>query len=268
LCILYGKMSIETGAGVRLRANGFSDVADAIDRIMAGRRGSGTRTRRDWWGALAGTLKGKPTRAYGLSPNVAEVGARSELPPAEGAIERQESQWTFREKVQRLAWGAVEGTVFRFSPHNAYGWRSFLVSLFGAKLGKEVRLRRTAHIEIPWNLTMGDGVVVGDFAIVYCVGPVTIGRYSMISQYAHLCAGSHETTTRRMELLRTPITIGDEVWVAADAFVGPGVTIGDRTILGARASAFQDLPPDIVAVGNPAKPIKKRVMTAPDEPNH
>jgi putative colanic acid biosynthesis acetyltransferase WcaF len=52
------------------------------------------------------------------------------------------------------------------------------------------------------------------------------------------------------------------VWVAADAFVGPGVTIGARTVLGARASAFADLPGDVIAVGNPAKPIKPREFVA------
>ena len=89
-----------------------------------------------------------------------------------------------------------------------------------------------------------------------------VGRFVTISQYAHLCAGTHDTHTRRMELLRPPIVIGDVVWVAADAFVGPGVTIGDRTILGARASAFHDLPAGVVAVGNPARGIKKREFTA------
>lgn len=171
---------------------------------------------------------------------------------------RQPSPWTFNQKVARVLWGGVQGTVFCFSPHHAYGWRAFLLKLFGAKLGKDVRIRRSVKVEIPWNLTIGDHTSVGDGAILYCLGPVTLGRFVMISQYAHLCAGSHETRTRRMELLRPPIQIGDDVWIAADAFVGPGVTIGDRTILGARSSAFNDLPPDVVAVGSPAKPIKKR----------
>jgi putative colanic acid biosynthesis acetyltransferase WcaF len=181
---------------------------------------------------------------------------------------RQSSPWTFAEKLKRLAWGAVQGTVFRFSPHNAYGWRSFLLNMFGAKLGKKVRIRRSVQIEIPWNLSIGDHSVVGDWAILYCLGPVKIGRFVTISQYAHLCAGTHETHNRRMELLRPPITIGDDVWVAADAFVGPGVTIGDRTILGARSSAFHDLPPDVVAVGSPAKAIKKRQFTAEEVTAH
>ena len=66
-----------------------------------------------------------------------------------------------------------------------------------------------------------------------------------------------------MTLLRPPIRVGDDAWVAADAFVGPGVTVGARTVLGARASAFTDLPPDTICVGNPARPIKARVFVPP-----
>jgi putative colanic acid biosynthesis acetyltransferase WcaF len=183
-------------------------------------------------------------------------------------IMRQSSPWSFDQKAARMAWSVVQATAFRLSPHNAYGWRSFVLRMFGAKLGKKVRIRPTVHIEIPWNLTIGDHTVVGDWAILYCLGTVKIGRFVTISQYAHLCAGTHETHTRRMELLRPPIQIGDDVWVAADAFVGPGVTIGDRTILGARASAFHDLPPDVVAVGNPAKAIKKREFSAEETSTH
>ena len=134
--------------------------------------------------------------------------------------------------------------------------------LFGAKLGPAVKIRKTVHVEIPWNLTVGEHSAVGDHAILYCLGPVMIGRYVTISQYAHLCAGTHDTHNRAMTLLRPPITIGDDAWIAADAFVGPGVTVGARTVLGARSSAFKDLPPDVIAVGNPAKAIKPREFTA------
>jgi len=171
---------------------------------------------------------------------------------------RQKSPWPLQQKIGRMMWGMVEGGVFRFSPHNAYPWRAMLLRMFGARIGRNVRVRRSVHVEIPWNLSIGDHTIVGDHAILYCLGRVTIGNHVTISQYAHLCAGTHETHSREMALLRPPIVVGDDVWIAADAFVGPGVTIGDRTILGARASAFKDLPPDVVAVGNPARAVKAR----------
>ena len=171
---------------------------------------------------------------------------------------RQKSPWSLQQKIERVLWGTIEATVFRFSPHNAYGWRSMLLRMLGARIGRDVRIRRSVHVEIPWNLSIGDHTIVGDHAILYCLGKVTIGSHVTISQYAHLCAGTHETHSREMALVRSPIALGDDVWIAADAFVGPGVTIGDRTILGARSSAFKDLPPDVIAVGNPARPVKPR----------
>jgi len=173
---------------------------------------------------------------------------------------RHVSPWTTRQKLARALWGIVQSTAFSISPHNAYGFRRWLLRCFGAKLDTDVRVRRSARIAVPWNLTMGRNSVLGDHAIVYSLGPVTLGKFVTISQYAHLCAGTHDAEKRSMQLLRPPITLGDDVWIAADAFVGPGVTIGDRTILGARASAFTDLPADVIAVGNPAKPVKNRVF--------
>lgn len=170
------------------------------------------------------------------------------------------SPWTLRERVLRQLWSIVQGTVFRFSLYNAFRWRRWLLRLFGANLAKDVRIRPSARVEIPWNLTIGENSSVGDFAILYCLGPVRIGRRVTVSQYAHLCAGTHETNTRRMRLLRPPIEIGDEAWIAADVYVGPGVTIGARTIVGARSNVYKNLPSDVIAVGSPARAVKDRVF--------
>lgn len=170
------------------------------------------------------------------------------------------SPWSVRDRIRRQAWFIVQGTLFRFSLYNAFRWRRFLLRAFGARMGADARVRATVRVDIPWNLSIGANSSVGDHAILYCLGPVTIGKHVTISQYAHLCAGTHELNTRRMLLLRPPITIGDDAWIAADAFVGPGVTIGARTILGARSNAFSDLPADVIAVGSPARAVRARVM--------
>jgi putative colanic acid biosynthesis acetyltransferase WcaF len=171
---------------------------------------------------------------------------------------RNLSPYSRNEKVGRLLWSIVQAVLFRYSFHNWYGWRAWLLRRFGATLGRNVRVRRTAQFEIPWNVTIGDDVSIGDHAIVYALGPVRIGARSFLSQYAHLCAGSHDSTSPDYPLLRVPITVGEDCWIAADAFVGPNVTVGDRTVVGARASVFSDLPPDVIAGGNPARPIKPR----------
>ena len=170
------------------------------------------------------------------------------------------SPWTVRQRIVRQLWCIVQGTLFRFSFYNSFRWRRLLLGMFGAKLGANVRIRPSVRVDVPWNLSIGANSSVGDHAILYCLGPVTLGRHVTISQYAHLCAGTHETNTRRMLLLKPPITIGDDAWIAADAFVGPGVTIGAGTLVGARSSVFSDLPPGVVALGSPAKPVRARVF--------
>lgn len=172
------------------------------------------------------------------------------------------SPYSFREKLGRVIWMVVGKPLFRASFHNWYGFRRRLLKLFGAKLGKGVAIRPSVHVEIPWMLEIDDGAIVGDEAILYCLGRIRIGKRAIISQYAHLCAGTHDYTDPTFRLIRSPITIGDDVWIGADAFVGPGVTIGPLSVLGARSSAYKDLPMQQICVGNPAKPLRRRELEA------
>lgn len=171
---------------------------------------------------------------------------------------RHTSEYTFGQKVTRTLWMFARATLFRFSFHNWYAWRRLLLRAFGARVGRDVRIRPTAHIEIPWELDIADGAIVGDHAILYSLGRITIGRGAIISQYAHLCAGSHDYTKRSFPLLRPPITIGAEAWIATDAFIGPGVTVGERAVVGARTTVVKDVPADQVVVGPSARAIGTR----------
>jgi putative colanic acid biosynthesis acetyltransferase WcaF len=153
--------------------------------------------------------------------------------------------------------------LFRLSWHNCYGWRNFVLRLFGARVGRHVHIRPTAHVEIPWHLAIGDYSSLGDHAIVYNLGPVTIGRRVTVSQHAHLCAGTHDHTRWSMPLLRPPITIGDDAWIATEAFIGPGVSVGAGAIVGARSSAFRDVPPWTINAGTPARVLRDRPRPAP-----
>jgi putative colanic acid biosynthesis acetyltransferase WcaF len=173
-------------------------------------------------------------------------------------VRHQASQWPLRDKVRRVAWMFAQTFLFRPSFHNWYGWRRMLLRAMGAKVGRGVRVRPTARIEIPWNLDLGDECVVGDYAILYSLGTIRLGQRVTVSQYAHLCAGTHDYTDPTFPLLRPPVVVGDDAWVAAEAFVGPGVTVGARAVLGARAVAVKDVPPDQVWAGNPARYIKPR----------
>ncbi len=109
---------------------------------------------------------------------------------------------------------------------------------------------------MPWNLTIGPQSAVGDGAILYALGPISLGSRVTVSQGAHLCAGTHDWTASDRPLLKPPIVIEADAWICADAFVGPGVTIGKSSIVGARAVVMKDVVPGIVVAGNPARKLK------------
>jgi putative colanic acid biosynthesis acetyltransferase WcaF len=172
--------------------------------------------------------------------------------------DRHVSPYSLQEKIWRMLWAIVQATLFRYSFHTWNGWRIFLLNSYGAKINPTCVIRRTVTIECPWNLKMGHNSCLGDGVIVYCLGKVTIGDRVSISQYAHLCAGTHDYNHVEMPLLRPPIAVKDDAWLAADSFVGPNVTIGEGAVLGARAVAMRDIDPWTIYSGNPAVIIRTR----------
>lgn len=168
--------------------------------------------------------------------------------------------YTFGEYARRYAWLAVQATLVRFSPPRAFGWRRFWLARFGAVLARTSRTRPDTHIRHPWLLTMGEHSILGERVRCYNLGQVTVGDHTVVSQDVTLCAGTHDYTKPELPLLRPPIRIGSGVWVCAEAYVGPGVTIGDNAIVGARAVVTSDVPPNVLAAGNPARVIRDRPM--------
>lgn len=170
---------------------------------------------------------------------------------------RATRKWSRKQLLGRVVWAAC-WPLFRWSPRLLWGWRGFLLRLFGAKVGENVHIHPSVKIFIPWNLEIGDWSSVGFDALLYNLGPLKIGAKVTISQRAHLCGGSHDFRDTEMPLTKDPITVGDEAWICADAFVGPGVTVGSKAIVAARAVAVKDVEANAIVGGNPAKKIGGR----------
>jgi len=170
---------------------------------------------------------------------------------------RATRNWSRGEQAGRVAWALVQ-PFFRWSPRPLWGWRRWMLRRFGARIGAEVHIYPTVRIAIPWNLDIGQQSAIGDGAILYALGPVKTGARVTVSQYAHLCAGTHDIDRPDRALLKPPISIGDDAWICADAFVGPGVTVGANAIVGARAVVVKNVPPDVTVGGNPARIIRDR----------
>jgi putative colanic acid biosynthesis acetyltransferase WcaF len=105
---------------------------------------------------------------------------------------------------------------------------------------------------------MGKHSSMGPGVICYNVAEITIEDFAIVSQRTHLCTGTHDFNDPAFPLRSRAIVIGSNAWIAAEAFVGPGVVVGEGAVLGARGVAAGNLDAWMVYVGNPAKPVKSR----------
>ncbi|MFZ9888249.1 MAG: putative colanic acid biosynthesis acetyltransferase [Myxococcota bacterium] len=159
--------------------------------------------------------------------------------------------------ARRVLW-AVMHPLFRYSPRHLYAWRNLLLRLMGAQVGTGVKIYPSARCTDPWNLRIGPATVIGWDVTLYALGQIHIGTGCVISQGAHLCAGNHDVNVPGFPLLKEPIAIGNDCWVAAEAFIGPGVTVADRVVVAARAVVTKDCGPGVVVAGNPGRVVKVR----------
>lgn len=166
--------------------------------------------------------------------------------------------FSIRHRLLRVAFGVVWVIAARPTPRALHRWRRLILNAFGAKLARGVVVYPDVSVWYPPNLTMAEGASLASGVECYCMAPVTIGAYTVISQGAYLCAGTHEVHSPSFPLVRRPITIGASAWVAARAFIGPGVTVGDGAVLGACGVATRDLVPWTVYAGNPAVRVRER----------
>ena len=161
-------------------------------------------------------------------------------------------------RALRAVWHLAWLVLASWTPPPLHGWRRLLLRSFGAHVAPTARIYGSVSVWLPSNLSVGDHAVLGPGVNCYCQGPITIGDFAVVSQGAHLCAGTHDVDDPNFQLLTRPIAIGSQAWIAAEAFVGPGVTVGNGAVLGARAVAFKNLDPWTIYVGNPAKPLRAR----------
>lgn len=156
--------------------------------------------------------------------------------------------------AKRLMWAALY-PLYRWSPRLCYGWRNFILRALGAKLGEGFRIYPSSYIMYPWNFEAGDWVTISWGVRLYSLGKITIGDHVLISQGAHLCAGTHDHSKDNLPLVCDPVTIGSHCWLCADAFIGPNVTVGEGSLVAARAVVVKDVEAGSIVGGNPARKI-------------
>ena len=178
----------------------------------------------------------------------------------ENTPEFRKSPHSLKNLLLRQTWSVVYIFLFRPSPRVLHGWRRNLLRLFGAKVGKEVKIFPSVRVWAPWNLELGDNSSLGDSVNCYCVTNVSVGAYTTISQGSTLCAATHDSTQLHLPLITREISIGRHAWICAETFVMPGVSIGDGALIGVRSTVFSDIPPWQTAFGSPCKVVRQREL--------
>jgi putative colanic acid biosynthesis acetyltransferase WcaF len=166
--------------------------------------------------------------------------------------------FSFSNRLARIIWTIFYFIFFRLSPIPFFSYRRRILLCFGAKLAAGAYIYPSAKIWSPKNLTMAAGSTVGPKVNIYNQGAISIGHNAIISQGAYLCASTHDYNDPLHPLILAPIVIESNVWICAEAFVGPGVKVLDGGVVGARAVVLKDTDSWGVYTGNPATKIKNR----------
>jgi putative colanic acid biosynthesis acetyltransferase WcaF len=165
-------------------------------------------------------------------------------------------------RLRRLVWNISWALLYRTSPRPFHAWRSFLLRLFGAKLGPDCHFYPDSRVWAPWNLVCADHVAAGDGVEIYNPATIHLHSHVILSQQAYLCGATHDYNDPRFPLIAYPMCLDAYAWVCARASVAPGVNLGEGAVLGLGSVATRDLEPWSVNVGVPAVKIKDRDRTA------
>ncbi|HEX5594520.1 MAG TPA: sugar O-acetyltransferase [Micromonosporaceae bacterium] len=126
-------------------------------------------------------------------------------------------------------------------------------------LGDGADIRPPLYCDYGYQISIGAGTFINYGAVLLDVARITIGADVQVGPNVQLLTPTHpvEPKPRRekWEAAR-PINIGDNAWLGGGAIVLGGVTIGENTVIGAGSVVTRDLPPNVVAVGNPARVVR------------
>ena len=164
-------------------------------------------------------------------------------------------------RVYRAAWTVAWLALASWTPPVMHRWRRVLLRLFGADMAPGTDVRASARIWSPRNLRMEKGALIAAGVNCYNMAMVSLGERALVSQKAVLCAGNHRIDDAEFQLIAKPITLKAQSWIATEAFVSPGVVVGEGAVLGARAVAFDDLNEWTLYAGNPAVAKRMRKQT-------
>ena len=169
-----------------------------------------------------------------------------------------QSPWSVGRRIGMILWEWCWFIFCRWTPKPFNPWRLMWLKLFGATIEGIPFVHQRARIAIPWNITLCDRACLGDRTNAYSLGEIEIGARATVVQEGYLCTGTHDFDDPDLPLQTGKITIGEDAFIGARAFIQPGVSIGSGAVIGACSVVTRDMPNDMIGVGNPCKPLKPR----------
>jgi len=133
--------------------------------------------------------------------------------------------------------------------------------------GERLRIIQPFKCDYGFNIHVGEDFFANSNTVILDAAPVTFGDHVFVGPHCGFYTAGHplDAQQRRQGLeYARPITIGNDVWIGGHVAVLPGVTIGDGAVIGAGSVVVHDIPPHVVAVGNPCRVVRDLTQT-PDE---
>lgn len=152
-----------------------------------------------------------------------------------------------------LSYALFQSYVLPFSAPKAA-----VLRLFGARVGKGLRIKPAVRIKYPWLLTVGDHVWIGESVWIDNLAQVHLGHHVCLSQGAMLLTGNHNYKKPGFDLEVAGITLENGVWIGAQAIVCPGLKAASHAVLATGAVATTALEAYTVYAGNPAQAVRRR----------
>lgn len=162
--------------------------------------------------------------------------------------------------IKRICWYCVNIIFFKSSFFPFYKFKSFLLELFGAKVGKGVCIKPNISIKYPWMLVIGNNTWIGENVWIDNLASIKIGNDVCISQGVLLLSGNHDYTKVSFDLILKPIELEDGVWIGAKSIVCGGAICKSHSVFEAASFISKTYDPFCIYGGNPLVKIKERII--------
>ena len=161
--------------------------------------------------------------------------------------------------IVNLLWYFTNAAFFK-SAFPLNGIKISILKLYGAKIGEGVVIKPHVNIKYPWHLSVGNHVWIGEQVWIDNLADITIEDHVCISQGAMLLCGNHHYKKSTFDLIVGTIKLRKGCWVGAKCVVCPGVIVGSHAVLTVGSIATSHLKEYMIYQGNPAQPIKERII--------